>query len=53
VFDHAQQIAALEAVRGWWGLPGLQVRRLLDAAAGGKTIGKDVIEYSILDPVWG
>ena len=52
-FDNAQQIATLEAMRGRWGLPGLQVRRLLDAAAGGKAIWKDLIEHGILDPVWG
>jgi hypothetical protein len=53
VFEHAQQIAALEAMRGRRGLPGLQGGRLLDADAGGKTIGKDVIEHNILDPVRG
>ena len=53
VVDHAQQIAALEAVRGRWGLPRLQVGWLLDTAAGGKTIGKDVIEHGLLDPVRG
>ena len=53
VVDHAQQIAALEAVRGRRGLPGLQVGWLLDATAGGKPIGKDVIEHRILDPVRG
>src|SRR5262245_15561278 len=53
MFDNAQQIATLEAVRGRRGLPGLQVRWLRDAAAGGKTVRKDVIEHGILDPIWG
>src|SRR5262244_2529593 len=53
VLDHAQQITPFEAVPGRWGLPGLQVGWLLDAAAGGKPIGKDMIEHCLLDPVWG
>src|SRR4029077_4916937 len=53
VFEHTQQIATLEAVRGRWGLPRLQAGWLLDAAADGKTIGKDVIEHGLLDPVRG
>ena len=53
VVDHPQEIASLEAVPGRRGFPRLQVGWLLDAAAGRKTIGKDVIEYGLLDPVRG
>ena len=53
VFEHAQQIAALEAMRGRRGLPGLQSGRLLDADAGGKTIGKDVNWLRVLGTAEG
>src|SRR5262245_10774583 len=53
VLDNAHQVAALEAMRGWWSLPGFQIVWFLDAGALGKPIGKNLIKNGILHPFRG
>ena len=51
VLDHAQQVAALEAMVGRWCVPRLERPRLRHARTRGEPVGEDLVEDGIADPV--
>jgi len=52
LFINTHQVAALETIWGGVAIPALKVSWFKDLVAPGETIGENLVEHRVFDPVW-